>query len=240
MTTAWYKYPICVPFGNPNYDVQYGGSHDMDIAAPPNYPVTALLPGTVSSVTAPPWGKQVGIKLDTPINGVPYMAYLHLSATNPPLATGTYVNVGDLIGWVGGANNEQQYAGTSNPTGQNFLNPPSQSSQIQIGVALMRGPEYGMAGWETFPPVDWQLDPTPIIQKRLAFETQWTSVVPGVSTTSGIANTAWVDYHAGKVRGPALTHEYHTVTPDGKPIVAQEVASGTFTWDTGPHFYHYA
>ena len=240
MTLPWYKYPRSVPFGDPNFDVQFGGAHDLDVAPPPNYPVTALLPGTVSSVTAPPWGKQVGIRLDTPINDVAYMAYLHLSATNPALSTGTYVNVGDLIGWVGGANNEHQYDGTSNPTGENFFNPLEQSSQVQVGLALMRGPEYGKAGWENFPPVDWQLDPTPILYKRQAFETQWTSIIPGLSTTSEIANAAWMDYHAGRVRGPALTHEYHTVSPDGKEIVAQDVASGTYTWDGSAHFHPYA
>lgn len=164
MTKPWYMYPVSVPFGDPGFDSGLGGAHDMDVTPPPNYPVTALLPGKVSSISTPPWGKQVGIQLDTPVNGVPYMGYLHLSATNPALSLGTHVHIGDLIGWVGGANDESQYAGTSNPTGENFLNPPFHSSQVQVGVALMRGPEYGTAGWENFPPVDWALDPTPILE----------------------------------------------------------------------------
>jgi Peptidase family M23 len=170
MDKPWFMYPITVPFGNPNYDSGYGGSHDLDIGAPPNYPVTALLPGTLVSITEPPppWGKQVGIQLDTPYNGIPFMAYLHLSAVNPALAAGQPVSKGDLIGWVGGANDESQYAGTSNPTGDNFPNDLNESSQVQVGVALMRGPEYGITEFYKWQPkgtrpVEWELDPTQII-----------------------------------------------------------------------------
>jgi hypothetical protein len=163
MSKVWYEYPIVVPFGNPNFDSNLGGSHDLDIGAPPNYPVTALLSGKVASIDTPAWGKQVGILLDSPYNGVPYCSFLHLSAVNPALSIGHHVAVGDLIGWVGGANNQAQYAGTSNPTGQNFLNDSFNSSRIQAGFALMRGPSYGHAGWEVFPPIDWSLNPTQII-----------------------------------------------------------------------------
>lgn len=159
----WYDYPISVPFGNPNYDVQYGGSHDIDVAPPPNFPVTSIVSGVVSDISAPLWGKQVGIKLDIPYNGVEWFHYLHLSAVNPALQLGGYVKYGDLIGWVGGGNTQAQYAGTSNPTGSNFTNPYNQSSQIQVGIALMRGPAYGGPGWQTFPPIDASLDPTPIL-----------------------------------------------------------------------------
>jgi hypothetical protein len=162
----WYMYEIVVPFGNPNFDVGLGGSHDMDIGCPPNYPVTVLpgCSGTISDISAPSWGKQVCLKLDSPINGVPYMAYLHLAAPDPSLSIGKHLNAGDRIGWTGGGNTAAQYLGTSNPTGSNFINSPDMSSRIQQGVALMRGPVYGGAGWETFPPVDWALDPTPTIQ----------------------------------------------------------------------------
>ena len=51
MGKPWYMYDITVPFGNPNYDSGYGGSHDMDIGAPPNYEVTNLLAGRVASIT---------------------------------------------------------------------------------------------------------------------------------------------------------------------------------------------
>ena len=181
MSDPWFTYGICVPFGDPHYDSGLGGSHDLDVGAPPNYPVTALLPGVVSSITAPPWGRQVGIHLDSAYNGIPYLSFLHLSAVHPSLKIGSHVGPGDLIGWVGGASDPAQYAGTSNPTGQNFLNDPSQSSRVQVGIALMRGPEYGVgAGW-----VEWPvpaiphfadpLNPTSIIAMALQFHKAWFS-----------------------------------------------------------------
>jgi hypothetical protein len=162
-TKAWYEYDIVVPFGNAAFDSQLGGSHDLDIGCPPNTPITALLSGTISSISSPAWGKQVGVHLDSPINGKPYCSYLHLSAVNPQLHVGDRLSVGEVVGWCGGANNQAQYAGTTNPTRQNFLNDSFNSSQIQTGFALMDGPEYGVVGWTTFPPVDWNLDPTPVI-----------------------------------------------------------------------------
>ena len=166
MNKPWFMYPFTIHFGDTSSNVQLGGAHDLDIGAPANYPVTALLPGTIVDIWSPIWGRQVGVQLDSPYKGIPYMGFLHLSAVNPTLREGHHVSKGDLIGWVGGATNEAQYAGTSNPTGQNFLNDPSQSSQIQVGVALMRGPKYGEGlGWVDFIAhgVDWSLNPTQII-----------------------------------------------------------------------------
>lgn len=166
MNKPWFMYPFTIRFGDPNSNVLLGGPHDLDVGPPANYPVTALLAGTIVDISAPIWGKQVGVQLDHPYNGIPYMAFLHLSAVNPALRKDQHVSVGDLIGWVGGATDEAQYAGTSNPTGHNFVNDPSQSSQIQVGVALMRGPVYGQgAGWVDFIAhgVDWSLDPTQLI-----------------------------------------------------------------------------
>ena len=167
--TPWYMFDFVVPFGDKDYDVGLGGAHDLDIGAPPNYPVTSIVSGVISDISSPDWGRQVGIKLDTPINGIPWLHYLHLSAVNPSLSVGQRVNVGQVIGWVGGANSQAQYAGTSNPTGANFLNSPNNSSRIQVGVALMNGPAYGGPGWENWPTnpavdhFDSPLNPTGII-----------------------------------------------------------------------------
>lgn len=163
MSKVWFEYPIVVPFGNPNFDAALGGSHDIDIGAPANAEITALLDGTISSIDSPSWGMQVGVKLHKPYNGIPYCSYLHLSAVKPGLKVGDTLKVGDLIGWCGGGTHADMYAGTSNPTGHNFLNDSFNSSRIQAGFALMRGPSYGHAGWENFPPVDKALDPTQII-----------------------------------------------------------------------------
>src|SRR5260370_15279082 len=161
-----------VPFGDTDYDVGFGGAHDLDIPAPPNYPVTALLPGTLASVTKPPpdWGEQVGVELHPLLNGIPFMAYLDLSAVNPALVVGQRIEKDDLIGWVGGGNWDADYGTTSNPTHHNKTNTTKQSSQIQVGVALMRGPEFGITDFNQWPPIEWELDPSQIIyEARKAF-----------------------------------------------------------------------
>jgi hypothetical protein len=259
MSKPWFMYDIVVPFGDPGFDVAFGGPHDLDIGAPPNYPVTALLPGTVASMSEPAWGKQVGIRLDHPYNGIPFFAFLHLSAVDPALALGRHVSKGDRIGWVGGASDEAQYAGTSNPTGQNFLNTSLRSSRIQVGIALMRGPEYGVdAGWEDFPPVDWSLDPTQLIRD---VQQEQASISGGVPTMGQFSNQAAIDvwnsqqgyftalgqklpardtgifnawtaaWKAGYFKGVCLSHEYHLTLPDGSAGVAQNFAGGTCTWN---------
>lgn len=159
----WFQYPVGVPPLNTGYDTGLGGSHDMTILCPPNMEVTSLVSGVVSDLSAPSWGKQIGVKLDSPFNGKPYYANLHLSALNPALTVGQRITIGDLFGWAGGANNTSQYLGTSNPTGQNFLNSPDMSSRVQVGIALMDGPSYGGAGWKNFPPLDLNLDPSKIV-----------------------------------------------------------------------------
>jgi hypothetical protein len=249
----WFMFPYTVPFGNPNYDSGYGGSHDLDIGAPPNYPVTNLLGGTIASITEPSWGKQVGIKLDSPYNGNAYCHFLHLSAVNPGLDVGFRVTVGTLIGWVGGATDARQYNGTSNPTGENFLNDPSQSSQVQVGFALSHGPEYGIGlGWIQFPPIDWSRDGTPIIEEaRKVWENQqvsnefmeqaahdtWNATGLNLSYTTGIAH-AWHDrYVQGHVMPPPSTKEWATVKWDGTHIVAQQFGGLRCEWDGSPHWY---
>jgi len=162
-------YPFTVHFGpEGGSDAGYRGAHDIDIGAPPNHPVTALLPGQIVSITdgwddarTVTWGRQVGVLLDQAYNGNKYLAYLHLSGVEPTLKEGQHVSKGDLIGWVGGGNNEADYLHTTNPTGINFTNPTSRSSQIQVGVALMRGKEYGHEGWTEYP--DPASNPTQII-----------------------------------------------------------------------------
>src|SRR6266700_4660334 len=189
----WFQYPIGVPFGDPNYDVALNGSHDLTLLAFPNVPVTALVSGVISSITSPPWGKQVGVHLDIPVAAHGWMSYLHLSAVNPSLSVGNHVSRGDLVGWVGGANTEGQYLGTTNPTGVNFLNTPEMSSQVQVGIALMDGPEYWVgSGWSVWPPIDTTLDPSSLLRIinyiRDAFETEWTAIMPSAMTQSGIAS----------------------------------------------------
>lgn len=240
----WFMYPITVPFGNPNYDIALGGSHDLDVGTPPNTPVTALLSGIVSNISAPSWGKQVCLALDLPFNNIPYMAYLHLAAVNPLLEVGSHIGVGEVIGWSGGCTAAAQYAGTSNLTGANFLNLPSQSSQPQTGIALMWGPEYGLgAGWKTFPPIDMTLDPTTIILKARAKYMQsqvsameqqmldiWNMFMEGIGEkpvpyTTGIA-ASWKFHYIHLNAGSPLGPEKKSVDWQGNSIQIQYFTGG--------------
>jgi len=219
----WYEYPICVPFNDPNYDVQYGGSHDLDVATPPNTTITALLPGTISNVGTPVWGMQVGVKLDTPYHGIPYMNYLHLSAVRPGLSAGVHINAGEIIGWSGGCNYASQYQGTSNPTGKNFTNPISESSRLQTGIALMRAPGHGQGvGWTDRP--DPTLDPTSLLH-----------VLPGQSEHETFCTVTVDQLH---IRAqPRSQSELIVTYPRNSVLNFVEVVSGENV-DGNPHWGH--
>ncbi len=167
-SSPWFKYPICVPFGNPNYDTGYGGAHDEDVQTPLDTPITSIVSGTVSSIDTPSWGWEIGIQLDQPGTNAAYFAYLHLGAVNPNLAVGQYVAIGDLIAYSGGANSQAMLGGnTTTPFGPQFIDDPSQSSQPQTGYAYIYGPEYGVgAGWTSKP--DFHLDPTGTLYQTIA------------------------------------------------------------------------
>lgn len=255
----WFEYPVCVPFGNPNYDSAYGGSHDMDVRTPPNTPITALIPGHITDISEPSWGKQVCLQ----VGGLPapYMAYLHLSAVHPALAPGSPVNEGQLIGWSGGCSNPAQYAGTSNPTGQNFCDASSQSSQPQTGIALMNGPIYGQgAGWKQFPvplpnplpPDIAALNPMPLIQRAIqqaqtaqyqevALQSMWSAVLGAVRNPTGIFNSWLQQAKAGNFYGPAISQEITGgKTWNGTPCIRQFFLAGWCEWiDSFPHWYKY-
>lgn len=158
-TQPWYKYPINIPYGNKEYDVLLGGSHDLCVETPLSTPITALLAGTITDISSPSWGHQVCLRLDHQWkNQVSYMAYLHLGTVNPALKVGSHVNGGDLLGYSGGAN----HGSFNTPFGPGLINAEFMSSQPQTGVALMNGPIYGTgAGWD---PLNEVLDPTDIVK----------------------------------------------------------------------------
>lgn len=247
----WFQYPVGVPPLNTNYDVGLGGSHDETVLCPPNMPVTSIVSGTVSDLSAPSWGKQVGIKLDNPVNGKPYFAHLHLSALNPSLSIGQHVNKGNLLGWAGGANEESQYLGTSNPTGQNFLNSPDMSSRVQVGIALMDGPSYGGSGWENFPPLDINLDPSNVLlQARIdnspgsvtvnpptsnniqtQFNAVWKSSPYGVKWFgSGLYNARLQATLSGKLSSCFPIEDEQTQSLDTPPVQIVDYNGRTIIW----------
>lgn len=76
--------------------------------------------------------------------------------------------------------------------------------------------------------------------QRKAFETEWRSIQPQASVTSGIANAAWADYQNNIFHGPALTLEFPSVDWNGNPIIVQVTAGGRYEWNNGQaNFYRY-
>lgn len=240
-------YPIGVPFGNSNYDTSLGGSHDQTYRCPPNTPITSIVNGIITDISAPSWGKQVTVKMDIgPINGHAFFAMLHFAAINPVLSIGQELKIDDLVGWSGGCNSPNQYSGTSNPTGENFLNSYTMSSMPQIGIALCDGQAYGGLGWKKFPPIDMSLSPQPVIDRyhqlksiqkpdyrRIQFEKTFTAVFPDVDVNSGIAGLAYQSYLNGHDKGPALSREFHSPNWQGTDCVMQVFAGGLYHWNNG-------
>jgi hypothetical protein len=237
----WYDYPVAVPPCNPHYDVGLGGSHDMTYATPPNTEIFQIASGIITDISEPSWGKQVTIELDEPVNGHKYFAILHLSAVNPSLRVGQHMSPGEIVGWSGGCVNSAQYNGTHNPTGQNFLNNPTMSSQPQVGIALCDGRAYRGLGWKTFPPIDMSLNPEPIVQnyknnhaspppinhRSKQWEDVWNSNACNVPDTTGIAVTCKREFEAHKM--PAvypIQAEIKTTDWNGKNIQWQSLSNG--------------
>lgn len=235
---------VAVPFGNANYDVGVGGSHNMTFHCTPNTEIRSITDGTViTDISAPTWGKQVTVELLNPVNGHHYFGYQHFSAVRPDLHVGYVLHYNEVVGWSGGCTNIGQYDGTHNPTGQNFLDSAFMSSQPQIGIALCDGTGYGYKGWKTFPPIDQSLNPMPVVEayrhamippppdfKRQQFDTEFRAIVPGADPHSGIANLAYEDYLNGKDHGPAHTPEMKMSNWNGDTVIVQFFGVGMYEW----------
>lgn len=125
---GWWHFSHPNDLGQPD---RFGGFPKPDInvyGLPGNYPIAAILSGTVTSVSSSdPWGGTVTIKLDSPMNSLAtHFAFLHLSQINT--RPGMHVSPGDVIGHAG-----------SRPIG---------SQNAALGVALYNGDAYGHEpGW---------------------------------------------------------------------------------------------
>lgn len=123
MATPWWDYNRIDAFGTIDPQGPYW-KPDSNIQVPGNYPVTALLPGTVTNVERTSWGQTVvTVKLDTPLNSLAtHTFYEHLSGAT--VSQGQRVNQGDLIG---------------------YNNPPG---SVPLGFGLYPGDVYGYGpGW---------------------------------------------------------------------------------------------
>lgn len=145
---AWYNNPITIPYGAG--DPQLGGNHLVDIGTPFGTQIQSIVSGTITNYEYTPWGGQITMKLDNPINGVPYAFYIHLDSLNPNIGVGQHINVGDLIGISGGQN-----SGGTHPETTFY------STQPQTGFGLSHGPVFGSGdGWVQFPLQHPELNPT--------------------------------------------------------------------------------
>lgn len=121
---------------------------DSNIQIPANFPVQALLPGTVTALDGGEvdWGAVVTIRLDTPINAMAtHSAYLHLARST--VRVGQHVNTGDLIAY----NGFQAAAGRQ---------------KVPLGFALYNGPHYGQgSAWSlmTKANLNGLLNPVPLL-----------------------------------------------------------------------------
>lgn len=123
----WYTFPRIDNFGTIDPAGPYW-KPDSNIQLPGNYPVTALLPGTVTSIQTTSWGQHVvTIKLDSALNSLAtHTFYEHLSSSAPGLAIGQHVTAGQLIGY-------------NNPSGA-----------VPLGFGLYSGDVYGSgSAWTT-------------------------------------------------------------------------------------------
>ena len=126
MGAPWYTYPRIDNFGTIDPAGDYW-KPDSNIQLPGNYPITALMSGTVTAVqgTNVPWGSGVTIKLDSPLNSLAtHTFYIHMSSVN--VSVGQHVSAGQLIGY-------------NNPAGA-----------VPLGFGLYSGDVYGMGpAWQT-------------------------------------------------------------------------------------------
>lgn len=138
---------------------------DSNIQIPGNYPIVAILPGTVTSVEQTAFGGQtaITIKLDSPINSLAtHTFYEHMSGS--AVSVGQHVNQGDLIGYnnpsgsvplgfgfysgdvYGHGSDWQILQNDLAPGGANLLNPVPFLNAMKAGSAT---PTVGMQGVNT-------------------------------------------------------------------------------------------
>lgn len=115
----WYQFDIVSHFGEIDREGNYW-QPDANLAVPFDYPVTALLPGTITSVQVTSWGQTVITqRLDAPLNRLAtHMFFEHLGSST--IAQNQRVTAGQLLGYTAGT-----------------------SVGILLGVGLYSGDVYG-------------------------------------------------------------------------------------------------
>ncbi len=164
----WYTYPRIDNFGTIDPEGPYY-KPDSNIQIPGYYPVTALLPGTITSLQSTGYGQDIAtIKLDQPLNQeATHTFYEHLSSFVSGLFVGKHVSAGQTIG---------------------YNNPPG---QVPLGFGLYSGDVYGSGpGWSQLqqdlaPGGPGLLNPTKLLNNAKAGQPLNTCNCPPLYTDSG-------------------------------------------------------
>jgi murein DD-endopeptidase MepM/ murein hydrolase activator NlpD len=197
MAGEWYTYTISSTFGKIDSEGNYW-QPDVNFLAPWGSDVTALLPGTVTSVQRTSYGQTViTIKLDTPVNSLAtHEFYEHLH--DATVSQGTHVNDGDLIGHI-------NYSGEGAP----------------LGFGLYPGDVYGSGpGWNVLqsdlaPGGAGLLNPLSLIQSAKGGTLNTGSNGGGVSTSNNDFLTStgtWIVDNLFHI-DPTLVSGVETVSP---------------------------
>lgn len=161
----WYEYPIFSHFGETDSEGNYW-QPDANLAVPWGTQITAILPGTITSVQRTSWGQTVITeRLDTPLNPLATHFFVeHLHDAN--VVEGQTVQPGDVLG-------------TTNYLGEG----------ASVGVGLYSGDVYGSGdAWDILqndlkPGGAHLLDPTSLIE-----DVRNGTTPNSVSPTSGSGN----------------------------------------------------
>lgn len=146
MANEWWLYPRIDNFGTIDPQGNYW-KPDSNIQLPGGYPITALLPGTITSMQATSFGQAtMTIRLDTPLNSLATDTfYEHMEGFSTNASVGTHVNAGDLIGY-------------NNPAGQTPL-----GFGLYPGDVYAEGPGWNMLQQDLAPGGQGLLNPTALL-----------------------------------------------------------------------------
>lgn len=202
----WWDFAYIDRFGQIDSEGNYY-QPDINVQIPGDYPVVAVLPGTVSSVQRTGWGQTVvTIALDSPLNPVAtHSFYEHMSYAT--VSVGQHVSFGDLVGY-------------NNPSGM-----------VPLGFGLYSGDVYGSGpAWQTL-----QSDLAPG-GAMLLDPTRYISQLGGSGKTGGYAVTqpaggsscpAWL-VNALNMLSPSLGASVCSIGSQGGQL------QGFFDWISNP------
>jgi hypothetical protein len=156
--SGWWTFPQINNWGSFPDPQGYYPKPDVNVLLPANYPLAAIMAGTVTGINTPgsnavpSFGSVITIQMDQALNQIAtHYAMLHLARIQPGLVPGSRVEVGDIIG----------YGGASQTQG---------SLPAAVGFALYPGDYYGFGPeWQQYinrpsKIPDARLDPTALLQ----------------------------------------------------------------------------